>query len=128
MKILPVYASLLAFLFVYLSIRVIGLRRTHRVGLGHGDNPAVLRAMRVHANFAEYVPLALLLIFFVESMAAPAAMVHGLGAALVIARLLHAYGVSQHPENFKFRATAMVTTFTVLVTCATYLLVLAAFK
>jgi len=61
MTILPVYAALLALLFVLLSIRTIRTRHSRKVALGHGDDPAMLRAMRVHANFAEYVPLALLL-------------------------------------------------------------------
>jgi uncharacterized membrane protein YecN with MAPEG domain len=128
MKILPIYASLLAVLFVYLSIRTIRLRRTLSIGLGHADNPLMLRAMRVHANFAEYVPLALLLIFLVETSAANVLFVHALGAALLIARLSHAYGVSQHPENFKFRIFGMATTFTVLLSCACYLLIVAASK
>ena len=67
MTILPVYAALLALLFVLLSIRTIRTRHSRKVALGHGDDPAMLRAMRVHANFAEYVPLALLLIYFVEA-------------------------------------------------------------
>ena len=67
MTILPVYAALLALLFVLLSIRTIRTRHSRKVALGHGDDPAMLRAMRVHANFAEYVPLALLLIYFVET-------------------------------------------------------------
>ena len=128
MKILPIYASLLAVLFVYLSIRTIRLRRTLSIGLGHADNPLMLRAMRVHANFAEYVPLALLLIFLVETSSANVLFVHALGAALLIARLSHAYGVSQHPENFKFRVFGMATTFTVLLSCAGYLLIVAASK
>jgi len=61
MTILPIYAALLALLFVLLSIRTIRTRHSRGVALGHGDDPAMLRAMRVHANFAEYVPLALLL-------------------------------------------------------------------
>nr|WP_265324035.1 MAPEG family protein [Aeromonas veronii] len=56
MTILPVYAALLALLFVLLSIRTIRTRHSRKVALGHGDDPAMLRAMRVHANFAEYVP------------------------------------------------------------------------
>ena len=128
MKILPIYASLLAILFVYLSIRTIRLRRSLRIGLGHSDDPRMLRAMRVHANFAEYVPLALLLIFLVESSTPSALLVHALGAALLIARLSHAYGVSQHPEDFRFRVFGMATTFTVLLTCAGYLLVEAVWR
>ncbi|MEH8130210.1 MAPEG family protein [Aeromonas veronii] len=56
MTILPVYAALLALLFVLLSIRTIRTRHSRKVALGHGDDPAMLRAMRVHANFAEYDP------------------------------------------------------------------------
>ena len=39
---------------------------------------AASRAMRVHANFAEYVPLALILVAFAELQGQPAAFVHGL--------------------------------------------------
>jgi len=88
----------------------------------------MLRAMRVHANFAEYVPLALILIFLVETSVTSGLFVHALGAALLIARLSHAYGVSQQPENFRFRIFGMATTFTVLLTCAGYLLVVATSK
>jgi hypothetical protein len=85
----------------------------------------MLRAMRVHANFAEYVPIALLLIFFVESSTARPSLVHSLGAALVVARLSHAFGVSREPENFRFRVFGMVLTFTVILVSATYVLVTA---
>lgn len=122
MKILPVYAALLAILFVVLSIRTIRARRSLRIGLGHADNPAMLRAMRVHANFAEYVPMALILIYLVESSAARPMLIHLLGAALLVARLSHAFGVSREPENFKFRVFGMALTFTVLLMCALYLL------
>jgi uncharacterized membrane protein YecN with MAPEG domain len=126
MKILPIYASLLAILFVFLSIRTIRLRRSLSIGLGHAENPVMLRAMRVHANFSEYVPLALLLIFLVESLGSSVILVHTLGAALLVARLSHAYGVSQHPEDFRFRVFGMATTFIVLLICAGYLLVVTA--
>jgi hypothetical protein len=60
------YAGLLAFLFIGLSVRVIRFRRGKHIAIGDGDDPSLRRAMRVHANFAEYVPLALILIAFVE--------------------------------------------------------------
>jgi uncharacterized protein len=43
MTILPVYAALLALLFVLLSIRTIRTRHRQGVALGHGDDPAMLR-------------------------------------------------------------------------------------
>ena len=66
MTVTPIYATILGLLFIALSVRTIRMRRKHRVAVGDGNNSELRRAMRVHANFAEYVPLALLLIFFVE--------------------------------------------------------------
>jgi len=118
----PIYAALLALLFVFLSLRTIRLRRRHRVALGDGDNPELRRAMRAHANFAEYVPFALLLVYFVERDGAHLALVHALGLALLAGRLLHAWGVSQPREDFRFRVTGMVLSFGVLLTAALLLL------
>jgi uncharacterized protein len=118
------YAALLSLLFVVLSFRTIKRRRALKIGIGDAENPDLKRAMRVHANFAEYVPLALLLIFFVEYVAAPQILVHGLGAALLLGRALHAYGVSQPREDFRFRVTGMTLTFSVILVCAGTLLVL----
>ncbi len=128
MTVLPVYASLLAVLFVILSVRTIRARRSLRIGIGHAENPAMLRAMRVHANFAEYVPFALILIYFVESAPARPILVHALGAALLLGRLSHAFGVSREPEDFRFRVFGMVLTFTVILVSAAYLLVSAVVK
>lgn len=117
-----VYASVLAILFLWLSVRVIRFRRRDRVAIGDGDNPDLRRAVRVHANFAEYVPLALILIAFVEMGGASPLLVNVLGASLLAGRAVHAYGVSQSAENYRFRVAGMVVTFTVLASSATILL------
>ncbi len=123
MNVTPVYASILGLLFVGLSFRTIRLRRRLHVALGDNDNAELRRAMRVHANFAEYVPLTLLLVFFVEMDGSPAAWVHALCLALMCGRLLHAWGVSQVRENFRFRVTGMVLTFgTIMAAGATIVL------
>ncbi len=70
------YAALLAVLFLVLSVRVIGWRRESRVEFGHGEDIELLRRMRVHANFAEYVPFTLLLMALAESMAPPHVLLH----------------------------------------------------
>jgi uncharacterized membrane protein YecN with MAPEG domain len=108
------YASLLAFLFVFLSVRVIRTRRGAHVALGDGGDRLLLRRMRVQANFAEYVPLALILIGLAESLGAPAALLHGLGTGLVAGRASHAFGVSRDPEDFRFRVAGMGATLTII--------------
>lgn len=123
MNVTPVYASILGLLFIALSLRTIRLRRRLRVALGDNDNAELRRAMRVHANFAEYAPLTLLLVFFVELDGLPAAWVHALCLALLCGRLLHAWGVSQIRENFRFRVSGMVLTFgTIMAAAATIML------
>lgn len=124
MAIVPIYAALLALLFVALSIRTLGLRRRLRIAVGDAGNPTMLRAMRVHANFAEYVPLTLLILYFAETGGAGPGFVHGLCGALVVGRIAHAYGVSQQREDFRFRVLGMSLTFGALIAAA--LLVLAA--
>ena len=80
MTITAFYASLLAVLFLFLSVRVIGWRREQRVEIGHGEDSELLRRMRVHANFAEYVPFTLLLMALAESMAPPHLLMHLVGS------------------------------------------------
>lgn len=122
MPVVALYAALLSLLFIGLSVRTIGLRRRLRIGIGDADNADMQRAMRVHANFAEYVPLALLLLYFTEISGAPLLLVHVLGLCLLIGRLSHAYGVSQSSENFRFRVFGMAMTFSTLGVCAVHLL------
>ncbi len=114
MTITAFYASLLAVLFLFLSARVIGWRRLRRVELGDGEDKELLRRMRVHANFAEYVPYTLLLMALAESMAPPRPLVHLVGIILVAGRLLHAYGLSQTPQVVRYRVWGMMLTFTAL--------------
>ena len=78
--------------------------------------------MRVHGNFAEYVPLALLLIAFVEMRGLPYWLIHLLAIVLLIGRLIHAYGVSQAQENFTYRVTGMSLTFTAIASASLILL------
>jgi uncharacterized protein len=93
MTITPLYAGLLAILFLALSIRVIQ-KRTN-VSLGDGGDPELLRRIRGHGNFAEYVPLMLLMMALLEyGGALPAWLLHALGITLVVARVLHGIALS----------------------------------
>ena len=117
------YASFLALLFVGLSVRTLRLRRRLKISIGDGGNQMMLRAMRVHSNFAEYVPMSLLMIFLVENQGAIPFFIHFLGAILLLGRASHAYGISQEKEDFRFRVFGMALTFTTLISCAITLLV-----
>lgn len=122
MQIVPIYAAVLSLLFVFLSIRTIRLRRSLKIGIGHANNEKMLRAMRVHSNFSEYVPLSLLLLLFLETQHAHHVILHGLCSLLVVGRFLHAYGVSQEKEKFAFRISGMAMTFTTILSSAFYII------
>lgn len=121
--IVPVYASILALIFVFLCVRVIMMRASAKVAIGHGGNPSLERRMRVQANFAEYVPLALFLLTFLEMQSHSRYLIHILCIALVFARIFHAYTVSQEPENLKLRGVGVMITFGVMVIAAVILLI-----
>ncbi|MEM7708764.1 MAG: MAPEG family protein [Pseudomonadota bacterium] len=88
------YAGALAILVIYLSFRVAMMRRAGGIGIGDGGNSSLSKAIRVQGNAVEYVPLALVLLLLLELNGAQAAMLHALGGTLVLARVLHAWGLS----------------------------------
>ena len=111
----PLYIAVFALIFVFLSLRVIRLRQTVRVAIGDGGDKALRRAIRVHGNFSEYVPLTLILIFAAESLGVSQPWIHGLSIALLLGRLLHAYGVSQVKERLMFRQLGLSTNGLVMI-------------
>ena len=86
------YAGALALLFLVLSIRVIQ-GRTGKGGpsLGDGGNTEMLRRIRGHANFAEYVPLILIMMGLLETRGLSPILLHSLGGGLLVARVSHGY-------------------------------------
>ena len=122
LKVIPFYAAILALLYVYLSARTIGFRRKSRVSIGDGGDQELLRAVRMHANFAEYVPLSLILLTYIELQAGPMLLLHVLGGLLLVARISHAYGISSVQAKGIFRVGGMAGTFTVITIAAILLL------
>lgn len=121
----PIYAGVLGLIYIYLSFRVVGRRKSLQLALGDGGDTELLRRQRVHGNFAEYVPLVLILILMCELQGAPVLLVHALGLAFTTGRISHAYGVSQPKEQLIFRMTGMILTFATLAISAVTGIVLA---
>ncbi len=95
MNVTLLYAGLLALLLLVLSWQVVRLRRSLRIGLGDGGNADLQRATRVHGNFLEYTPITLLLIALLEYDGLASLWLHAAGAALLVFRGLHAFGLSR---------------------------------
>ena len=99
------YAALNALLMFGLALNV-GLRRGRQKKLQPGDmgDAMLTRAIRAHANFAEYAPLVLLLLLGIALLGGPSAWLHALGAGFTIGRLFHALGMmlDKHPNAIRF--------------------------
>ena len=71
-KIVALYAALLAVMYVVLTVRVILVRVALKASLGDGGGDTrLLRAVRAHGNFAEFVPFAVVLIALAEMNGTP---------------------------------------------------------
>jgi uncharacterized membrane protein YecN with MAPEG domain len=108
-----VYAGLAGLLLVILSFNV--MHNWVRVtGGGRETDRAMRRAERLLSSFVEYVPLGLILLTLIELKNAPPFVLHGLGAALVAGRVLHAYGSNDIPGAGLLRFIGAQMTFLML--------------
>jgi len=97
-------AGMLGVWYAFLAVTVIRARYRHRVSLGDGGIPELQARIRAHGNFAEYVPIVLILMGLVELAGGDRTVLLGSGIALVVARVLQAIGVWKRvaPNPFRF--------------------------
>ncbi len=112
------YIGINVLLIFALAMYVVVLRMRHKVGLGDGGVPEMLRAIRVHGNALEYVPLALLMILVLELMGVAAIHLHALGLALTLGRLLHAWGLARSSGTSPGRFVGTLLTWAVFLYAA----------
>ena len=106
----PIYAILLTMLYLVLSWRVIAERRGNRFAYGNNESHRVEAKIRAHANWAEYVPIALLLMLMAELQGTSALWLHLTGVLLLVGRVMHGFGMSFRPRQFAFRQYGMLLT------------------
>ena len=108
MPVFFVCAGLLGLLAVSLTLAVARLRGKKKINLGDGGDPEMLAAIRAHANFVEFVPLCLLLIYMASDF-------HGfwtvaiLSIVLLLARVLHAGGMLGFIPSGRFLGAVLTT-------------------
>ena len=115
------YLAILALIYAALALRVAGLRRANLTLFGDDENARLRTAIRVHANFIEYVPIITLLVALLEMSGAPASRVHLLMGALLLSRLLHPMGMAARPGTWQFnagRVAGILLTLAVLIAAA----------
>lgn len=125
MLVTGLYAAFAVFMLVLLALNVIRLRLRHGVSLGDGGYPEIKTAGRMHGNFIENTPIALIIILLFETVCIPPLwMVHALCSMLLVTRASHALAIAIKPNGTSFlRVFGMIGTFiAMLIPAATIIL------
>ena len=104
-KVVAIYVALSALVLLVLSYNVGRHRdRTDSMTPGAMGDEILVRAIRAHGNAAEYMPLALLMLLLLALLSAPLWLIHALGAAFTVGRVVQAWGMFQdkHPNAIRF--------------------------
>ena len=104
------YAAINALILLVLSMRVVQARFRTNTAIGDGGKPEMAAPLRAHANNAEYVPVALILLWALASpLGRSIWVIHGMGLSLTVGRILHAIGLSRSlgPSPLRFAGMAL---------------------
>jgi uncharacterized protein len=119
------YLGTLGLIYAFLGLRVARFRRGNKIAFGDGDDRYLRSAIRAHANFAEYVPIIVVMNALLEMGGAASVQMHVLLGTLTISRVLHPFGMHAKPMAPQFivgRIVGMILTFLVLIASALLLL------
>ena len=108
-----IYAVIAAALIIYLSFEVIKTRRRLQISVGDGNNEDMQTVQGAQSNAIEYLPISLLLLFYLEYNGASIWLIHLAGIALVTGRIVHARGLLR--KNMERRVLGMQITIYVLI-------------
>ena len=107
-----VVGGILGIIYFGLSARIMFLRNKHQISLGNGKIDELELAIRVHGNFAEFVPLCLILLFFSESTLQSKGFIYALGGMLIVGRIAHAFAL--YTNNRPARVVGVILTMLTL--------------
>ncbi len=108
------YLGLLSLMYLGLSYKVAATRRKLGVGAGDGDDSKLLKAIRIHANFIEYVPIAIILMLVAELNHTSSILLHICGVLLIIARVNHTLGLSKTLGASTYRIVGVLLTWLIV--------------
>ncbi|MBM0170288.1 MAPEG family protein [Altererythrobacter sp. C41] len=107
-------AAAAAIVNLWLSLRVGALRRAHGISVGDGGNEALQRRMRAQLNFAENVPIVLVLIAALEIAGIGETWLAYVAGAFILGRVAHGFGMDGGKAQIGRMIGALVTLATQL--------------
>ena len=121
-----IYAGLCGLLLAFPALQTIKACRANKVKLGDGGIFVLQSAMRAHGNFAEYMPITIIMLFLLEFNGAPAWVIHVIGATFLIGCWIHAQGLLK--DDLPKRVKGMGVTLTILIGLSIANIAIVAFK
>jgi len=124
LPITALYAGILMIFALALSFRAGGFRGKTGISVLFGEpaNMELIERVRVHQNFLEYVPMAIILMGIIELNGGNATFLHVFGVVLIIARIAHAIGLKHDNMGHPGRAIGAGGTALISVIAALYAL------
>ena len=116
------WSGLLILLMIILSGLTVTRRRRHLVAFGDGGNAELNAAARAFGNASEYIPVGLVALVLLALTGAPEMMIHGVGATLLLGRIVHAVGLLFQKGPSLGRVAGMVLTYLALLVGAVSLI------
>ena len=127
MTMLPVTlcaAAAAAIINIWLSLRIGGVRRAEKISIGDGGHELLGRRMRAQLNFAENVPLALVLLAAVELSGKGSRWLAIVAAVFMLGRVAH--GIGMDGKGFEVgRGIGTTTTILALLGLSIYAILIA---
>ncbi|WP_323750545.1 MAPEG family protein [Marinobacter sp.] len=118
-----VFAAAIGILLLVLSVMAVRFRLKYQIGMGVNDDPVFQATVRAHANLVEYAPIGLIMLAIAELNGVSSTWVYWTGMALVLGRILHAFGmIKGKGRTHKARLVGMVLTWLSILMAALLLL------
>lgn len=125
LQLTTLYTAILALIFSVLTLVVVIQRRKNDIPYGDGGNTVLRGAIRAHGNFAEYVPLSIVLLGLLEINGTSDIVINGMFLTLIAARISHAiamFALLKSRLYFVTRVFGAFTTWLIILSSAVLLL------
>lgn len=122
LQITALYAGILTVFALVLSGMAGGFRGKTGISILHGDphNLELAQRVRVHQNFLEYVPMAIILMGIIEINGGSTSFLHVFGVVLIVSRIAHAVGLKHDNMAHPGRVIGAGGTFLMSLVAAVY--------
>ncbi|WGI20553.1 MAPEG family protein [Amylibacter sp. IMCC11727] len=117
LQITALSAAVLAIVFLVLTFGVIKARTAAGISILHGDDMSLALKMRVHGNFAEFVPLALILMALAENAGGNKTALSVAAMILVISRIILPFGLKVENMTHPVRIAGNIGTHLAMLIC-----------